>query len=64
MEQPKKVFGGRQEGAGRKELPPEQKKRRVVTYVDPAVADWIEANGGNKFAASLLTDAAIAKEGV
>jgi hypothetical protein len=53
----KKQFGGAQEGAGRKELPPSCKKDRVVAYVLPDVKKWIEANGGSTFAAKILADA-------
>ena len=53
----KKRFGGKQEGAGRKTLPPGQKKLRIVIYVDPCVEEWVGENGGNKFAARLLTAA-------
>ena len=31
---PKKQFGGKQEGAGRKELPPEQRLHQVTIRVD------------------------------
>lgn len=59
MNEPKKSFGGRQDGAGRPVKADEEKKKRIVAYVEPAVADWIEANGGNKFAAKLLAQAHI-----
>lgn len=55
--QPKRVFGGRQDGAGRPVLPDDQKKRRVAIYLEPAVADWIEQNGGSKYAAEILNKA-------
>lgn len=58
MDKPKK-FGGKQEGAGRKALPPERRKIRVVGYVDPAVAEWVEANGGSKLVSKILADAHI-----
>jgi hypothetical protein len=57
MDKPKKGRGGKREGAGRKELPPEIKKSRLEVYVETSVYDWIKVNGGNKFAAQLLTDA-------
>jgi hypothetical protein len=50
----RRKFGGKQEGAGRPALPRELKRRRIVIYVEPAVAEWIAANGGMKFAAQLL----------
>lgn len=53
----KKSFGGKQDGAGRPALPREQKKRRIVLYVEPTIAEWIAVNGGNKFATRLLSDA-------
>ena len=43
MDQPKRVFtrpegfGGRQEGAGRPELPPEQRTVRRVVYLPPDI---------------------------
>ena len=44
-------------GAGRKYLPPGQKKCRIVAYVEPCVEQWVVENGGNKYAASILTSA-------
>lgn len=34
-EQPKRKFGGKQEGAGRKKLPPEKVPSRRVLYLPP-----------------------------
>ena len=49
-------FGGKQIGAGRPALPPEQKKRRIAVYLDPLVAEWIETMGGSQFACRLIGD--------
>jgi hypothetical protein len=57
MEKTKKAFGGKQEGAGRKELPPELKKRRVVAYVEPAVAEWIERRRVMRYIVTLSSTA-------
>ena len=54
---PKNRFGGKQKGAGRKPLPLNKKRRRVVVYVEPCVEEWVEDMGGNKFAARILSDA-------
>ena len=53
----KKRSGGKRVGAGRKHLPPGQKKCRIVAYVEPCVEQWVIENGGNKYAASILTSA-------
>jgi len=57
MDKPKKQFGGKQEGAGRKTLPSELRKVRAVGYVDRVVAEWVEASGGSKFVSKLLAEA-------
>jgi hypothetical protein len=59
LSRPKNVFGGPQEGAGRPELPEDKRKQRLVAYVEPAVADWVELNGGSKFVAEILAKAHI-----
>lgn len=43
MPEKKKKFGGRQDGAGRPVLAPDEKKRRVVLYVSPSLAAHLEA---------------------
>lgn len=60
--QPKKRIlppgmGGRQEGSGRKALPPERRKERIVGYVEPAVKQWIEENGGSRLVSEILSEA-------
>ncbi len=61
MDKPKRTLppgmGGKQEGAGRKTLPPERRKVRVVGYVEPAVAQWVGKNGGSRLVSRLLADA-------
>ena len=49
--------GGKRAGAGRPPLPPGKKLCRIVVYVDPCVEEWVNENGGNKFAAAILTAA-------
>ena len=49
--------GGKRAGAGRPPLPPGQKKIRIEVPVDPCVEEWVDENGGNKFAAAILTAA-------
>ena len=46
--------GGNRAGAGRKPLPLNKKRQRVVVYVEPIVEEWIRDMGGNKFAAHIL----------
>ena len=54
IEPTKNQRGGNRAGAGRKPLPLNKKRQRVVVYVDPAVDEWIKNMGGNKFAAHIL----------
>ena len=42
MEKPTKR-GGRREGAGRKPLPPERRKRKLTIEIAPDLYDWIKA---------------------
>lgn len=52
-----KTRGGRREGAGKKPLPLDRKKVRVVAFVTPQTAEWLEQQGGAKFAAKVLEEA-------